>query len=665
MTIVMRFLNQISIFNFLLYHLMKTRFILIVILCFFSILTGVSQESESEYPTKKELLKLIKDENLSSVVKINNYRMLGQYYMTAPNDSSTLFFNKGISLSKKAKDSFNLMRLYNRMAFLQIYYEDDPKAIKYTDSAFSFANRENKKHFASIAYSYRIQAMANYYQEKNDLALEKYLEANRFLLKDDLEEETKTFLAENYYDLATLYLETDNKKTALVCINKSLNLSKPIEAWWEVGEAYEFLSTYYYEEEIYDKAKAYVDSAKVMYKKVDNVDGVQIMEKFLSNIYLKEKQYDQAITMYEPLLEEDKKQGISYALVDDYLFFSDVYTKKGTINTATQYLDSAKVAATESSNVLHTINIGRQQAEIYKAQNNSVAAISELKKILRSEGIKEYVESEKQITKALYELHEKSNNTAATLMYFKKYNTLKDSLSDVLAENKFSVLQSEFNYNELNSKLESQEAQLNFSKEEQKRLQERNFFVIAVGSLLAGFFVFTYYRQRKLSKIKRENLMAKQEVLNVKQKALDDVVAFKNKQITDFALHISEKNDLLDKIKSRLKGIKVINDSHKGIVQDTIHFINSDMDQNREKIQLYQQVSETNDSFRAKLDQLYTNLNEKEKKVATMLRLGQTSKQIALQLGISSASVDNYRYNLRKKMEIPKGESLKVFIKNI
>jgi DNA-binding CsgD family transcriptional regulator len=165
--------------------------------------------------------------------------------------------------------------------------------------------------------------------------------------------------------------------------------------------------------------------------------------------------------------------------------------------------------------------------------------------------------------------------------------------------------------------------------------------------------------------VKRENLLAKQEVLNVKQKALDDVVAFKNKQITDFAIHISEKNDLLDKIKVRLKGIKVTNDSHKEVVQDTIHFINSDMDQNREKIQLYQQVSETTDSFRAKIDQLYTNLNEKEKKVATMLRLGQTSKQIALQLGISSASVDNYRYNLRKKMAIPKGESLKAFIKEI
>ncbi len=165
--------------------------------------------------------------------------------------------------------------------------------------------------------------------------------------------------------------------------------------------------------------------------------------------------------------------------------------------------------------------------------------------------------------------------------------------------------------------------------------------------------------------MKREGLIAKQEVFAVKQEALDNEVTFKNKQITDFAIHISEKNDLLETIKKKLKNVKTINDTHKGIVNETIHYINSDIEHNKEKIQLYQQVDANNDAFRAKVDELYVNLNEKETKVATMLRLGQTSKQIALQLGISAASVDNYRYNIRKKMQVPKGKSLKDFIRNI
>ena len=235
----------------------------------------------------------------------------------------------------------------------------------------------------------------------------------------------------------------------------------------------------------------------------------------------------------------------------------------------------------------------------------------------------------------------------------------------ILQKNKFNVIQSEFNYNELSAKLNARDAQLQVSKTEQKRARDNTYFSFSVLSLIVLFFLISFYRQKKLNTIKRENLIAKQEVLSIKQEALDTQVAFKNKQITDFAIHISEKNELLEKIKIKLKQVKVINDTHKAVVNDTIHFINNDIDQNREKIQLYQQVNQTNDSFRAKIEQLYTNLNDKEKKVATMLRLGQPSKQIALQLGISAASVDNYRYNLRKKMEIPKGHSLKDFINKI
>ena len=51
-------------------------------------------------------------------------------------------------------------------------------------------------------------------------------------------------------------------------------------------------------------------------------------------------------------------------------------------------------------------------------------------------------------------------------------------------------------------------------------------------------------------------------------------VIFKNKQITDFAIHISEKNELLEKIKIKLKEVKVINDTHKAVVKDPT-FINT------------------------------------------------------------------------------------------
>ena len=472
-------------------------------------------------------------------------------------------------------------------------------------------------------------------------------------------------MAENYTDLASIYASIDNNETALECIKKALAISIPINAYWEIGDSYEFMFAHYFQEKQYPLAQKYIDSAQTMYAKVNNLQGIQFLDKYRAEIYLEQDKPDLAIPIYDALLQLDKKDSIAYILTEGYTFLSKAYTKKNKFELAVRYLDSARIQASISENLSHRISIASQQAKIYKNKRQLGRGIVELQKILANENIEFFQESKKDLYKQLSDLHTLNKDSKNALLSLNEYHRIKDSLRAILQKNKFNVIQSEFNYNELSAKLDAREAQLQVSKAEQQRARDNTYFTVVVLGLIVIFFIISFYRQKKLNTIKRENLIAKQEVLFIKQEALDAQVSFKNKQITDFAIHISEKNELLEKIKTKLKEVKVINDTHKAVVKDTIHFINNDIDQNKEKIQLYQQVKQTNDSFRAKIDQLYSNLNEKEKKVATMLRLGQPSKQIALQLGISAASVDNYRYNLRKKMEVPKGHSLKDFIKKI
>ncbi|WP_172966833.1 helix-turn-helix domain-containing protein [Patiriisocius marinistellae] len=607
----------------------------------------------------------LKNKNLPKKERIDNLIALGDYYMGNPGDTAFNYLRNAKELSLSLKDSFNLMRSYNRLALLEIYDENDNVALKFTDSALMYADYFEESHFAGIGYSYRIKGMAFRFLERNNKALESFLQANRYLLKPQQDEELKTYLAENYSDLASIYLSTDNKEIALECIEKSLSIAKPIEAWWEIAGAYEFLSNYFLKENDYAISKKYLDSATIMYQKISSDVGLSNVNKLRADVFLQEEKFDEAIKVIVKEIDIDKKDGLSYTLTEDYLFLSNAYAKNKRLDVANKYLDSAKVSALESDNPAHTIKIGQQKARLFKEIEQYENAILELRAILKSNSISTYRESRKEIYEELYNLYELKNDPNNALIFFKKHQELNDSLKEVLQQNKYSVLQSEFNYNELEAKLETRNAQLKLTKEEKKRQNERGMFFIGLLGLIAVFFIFSFFRQRSLSKIKRETLLAKQEVLKIKKQALDTEVQFKNKQITDFAIHIAEKNELLENIKKKLKSVKVINDSHKGILMNTMQFINNDIEHNKEKIQLYKQVEETNDSFRAKLEQKYNNLNEKEQKVAIMLRLGQTSKQIALQLGISAASVDNYRYNLRKKMGVTKGESLKIFIKNI
>ncbi len=633
------------------------------------LLTGILQAQNDQDQTPDIKVEDIKNQlqtkDLPSTTRIDNLLIVGKDFITKSEDSARYYLEKALQLSKIEKDSFNIIRAYNRFSVLEKYLENDLNTLKYADSALEYGSSANQKHFAGIAYAHSNKGLAYNYLERFDLSLESFLNANSFLLKDDQDTQIKTYLAENYTHLAKIYSSIKNNETALECIKKSLTISKAIDAYWETGESYEFMFAHYFDEKQYALAQKYIDSAQTMYAKAENVQGIQFLDKYRAEIYLKQNKPDLAIPIYDALLQLDKKDGVAYILTEGYTFLSKAYTNKNKYKLAAKYLDSARVQASISENLSHRISIASQQAKIYKSRKQLSRGILELQTILKNENIDFFQESKKDLYKELSELYALNNDPKNALLSSNEHYRIKDSLRAILQKNKFNVIQSEFNYNELSAKLKARDAQLQVSKTEQKRARDNTYFSFGVLSLIVLFFLISFYRQKKLNTVKRENLMAKQEVLSVKQEALDTQVAFKNKQITDFAIHISEKNELLEKIKIKLKQVKVINDTHKAVVNDTIHFINNDIDQNREKIQLYQQVNQTNDSFRAKIEQLYTNLNDKEKKVATMLRLGQPSKQIALQLGISAASVDNYRYNLRKKMEIPKGHSLKDFINKI
>lgn len=69
--------------------------------------------------------------------------------------------------------------------------------------------------------------------------------------------------------------------------------------------------------------------------------------------------------------------------------------------------------------------------------------------------------------------------------------------------------------------------------------------------------------------------------------------------------------------------------------------------------------------FYQRLSDQFPDLTENDKRLATLLRLGFSSKEIAPLLNISPKSVEIIRYRLRKKINLKKGDNLIQFINNL
>jgi DNA-directed RNA polymerase specialized sigma24 family protein len=79
----------------------------------------------------------------------------------------------------------------------------------------------------------------------------------------------------------------------------------------------------------------------------------------------------------------------------------------------------------------------------------------------------------------------------------------------------------------------------------------------------------------------------------------------------------------------------------------------------------YAQAESLHEDFSAKLSENFPNLTQQEKRLATLLRLGFSSKYIATLMNITPKSVEIGRYRLRQKLGLSKGDNLVNFIKSI
>ena len=79
----------------------------------------------------------------------------------------------------------------------------------------------------------------------------------------------------------------------------------------------------------------------------------------------------------------------------------------------------------------------------------------------------------------------------------------------------------------------------------------------------------------------------------------------------------------------------------------------------------YAQAESVHEDFNTKLSENFPDMTQQERRLATLLRLGFSSKYIATLMGITPKSVEIGRYRLRQKLGLSKGDNLVNFIKSI
>lgn len=178
-----------------------------------------------------------------------------------------------------------------------------------------------------------------------------------------------------------------------------------------------------------------------------------------------------------------------------------------------------------------------------------------------------------------------------------------------------------------------------------------------------------YTQQQQIYENSRAlNDMELKVVLSENQ-ALHNAVEMKKQEVINVALSIVEQREYLESLNQIVAQLAKTDDSKDKdrLIAELKSSLNQRLSYDRDvdSQYFYAQAESLHEDFNAKLSENFPDLTPQERRLATLLRLGFSSKYIATLMNITSKSVEISRYRLRQKLGLEKGSNLVNFIKSI
>ncbi len=159
------------------------------------------------------------------------------------------------------------------------------------------------------------------------------------------------------------------------------------------------------------------------------------------------------------------------------------------------------------------------------------------------------------------------------------------------------------------------------------------------------------------------------KVVLSENQALHNAVEMKKQEVMNVALSIVEQKEYLLALNETVKKLSKSQDEkdRDRLIAELGSSLRQRLSYDRDvdSQYFYAQAESLHEDFNAKLSENFPDLTQQERRLATLLRLGFSSKYIATLMNITPKSVEISRYRLRQKLGLSKGDNLVNYIKSI
>jgi tetratricopeptide (TPR) repeat protein len=341
----------------------------------------------------------------------------------------------------------------------------------------------------------------------------------------------------------------------------------------------------------------------------------------------------------------------------------------GKYREALSYFENALTIKGNNSDLLAVAETQNQMAFSYLKLKNYSRADSLLK---NSRALINKSTSNSRKEKLLDNLHISSQLYEALGQYEKAFENLREYTNvsnQIISRNKMDVVATMKLKRESQDK-ENQIKELNLSRD--LRVFQRNAFIAGMILLIIiGLLLYRSMRQAQKRRNDQEEFkqkMIQQDLQNTvtEKEVLNSKLEYKNADLKNYALHISQRNELIRVFIEELKllGVQDVKKENTSEFNKVIKKFQQNLEINSDAQEFNESVDEMHKDFFFNLLKKFPGLTDNERRLCAQIRLNLSIKEIASINNISVKSVEMARYRLRKQLNLQTGEDLNEFLKS-
>lgn len=566
-----------------------------------------------------------------------------------------------VSISEEIDHEVGVSLGYNNLSFYYLNKDQLDSALYYKKAALAIVKKLRKVRGILTVN----MGLAVLYNKKNDFKkAEEYLRENISIFenRDSIPYATEDdfkYIGSTYHALADINVRKGQYKLALANQLRSLELyqERAKDPLYE-ADSYNAMGQTEMEMKNYDQSLAYLQQALQVYTDFGDVLWESDVLKLIGENLVLQNQPERAIAHLRRCIALARENGFQMTEANAHTILGDAYTQLKRYPEAVQSLNTALAVNDKMENPTDINKTYISLGATYNAMGQPQKALFYLD---RAVTISDSIRELPQATKAYLERatsHKLLNNYELALSDSNTHSRLKDSLFSIKKSQQIEEMRIIF-------ETEKKEAEIALQEEEIKTLTEKaradtlqkGIYAGGMASALALSALLIYgFRQRmKKNRIARE----KQETIYKQE------IEHKKKELTSQTLHLVQKNTFIMELMENLERIKNSPERFKAEFRRIIMLLKKEnaSDKDWEVFKTY--FSQVHNDFDRKLKSIYTDITEKEIRLAAFLRMNLTTKEIAATLNVLPDSILKSKYRLKKKLGLDKTTDLTQFLNEL